>query len=53
MMDDSEYADRFVWKINAYIKEGYLPGKDLIITYETGKLPLDVAVVRKMVKEYF
>lgn len=53
MMDNSEYADNFVWKINTYIKEGFIPGKNLIITYETSKLPLDIAVVRKIIKEYF
>lgn len=52
-MDDSRYADDFTRKINAYIKEGIFPGKNLIITYETGTVPLEVSVVKKLIKNYF
>ena len=52
-MDNMQYADKFVRKVNAYIKEGIFPGIQLIITYETVDVPLDVMVVRKMLRQYF
>lgn len=51
MMSDPVYADEFVQKVNSYIKEGYVLGKDFIITCETENTPLDITVVRKIIKE--
>ena len=53
MLDRAHYADEFVRKMNAYMKEGICPGKNLIITYETGEVPLDVGVVRGLINQYF
>ena len=51
-MDDPEYAENAVRKINTYIQNGILPGKQLIITYETSKCVLNDMVVKKMIREY-
>lgn len=52
-VDDPRYSDEFVRKVNAYIKEDILPGKNLIITYETTAVPLNVDIVRRMIHRYF
>ncbi len=52
-MDDPDYASAAVKKINAYIRNGYLPGERLIITYETLNCPLSMDCVERLVKKYF
>ena len=51
-MDDSYYANEFVKKMNTYVANGYLPGKDVLVTYETMASPLDVSIVKRMVTEF-
>lgn len=51
-LGQGDYADDFARKMNAYIREGIMPGKDLIVTYETKEVPLDVSVVRRILKTY-
>ena len=41
-MDDPEYAEKTIVKINKYINEGLIVGKDFIFTMETSKMPLDI-----------
>lgn len=48
-MDNPEYANTFVKKINNYVLNGIMPGKDLIITYESAEYPLDMKVVRTII----
>lgn len=48
-MDDPEYANTLIKKINNYVLNGIMPGEDLIITYESSEYPLDIKVVRTMV----
>ena len=50
-MDDTYYANEFVKKVNTYVSNYLLPGRDLVVTFETMINPLDVSVVNKMVKE--
>ena len=50
-MDDAYYATEFVRKMNAYVYNGLIPGKDVIVSYETQELPLDIGVVKKMVNQ--
>jgi len=49
-MDDLEYADEFVRKMNTYINNGLFPGRDIILTFETQGNPLDIGVVKKIAK---
>ena len=53
MMDDLEYVEKAVQKINAYQAAGYFPGENLIITMETKSQPLDVRLVKKMIEKYY
>lgn len=50
-MDDPYYANDFVKKINAYVRNDLLPGRDVVITYETQNIPLDIKVVKQLVEE--
>ena len=52
MMDDPEYAGKAIRKVQAYIMNGYLPGKNLILTPETRSIPLSVRVVRTLIREF-
>ena len=50
-MDDPYYASEFVKKMNTYVSNNLLLGRDVLVTFETINNPLDVSVVRKMVEE--
>lgn len=52
MMDNNEYCEKALCKINSYIKNGIIPGKNLIITHETSKHSLETLIVEKMMREY-
>ncbi len=52
MMDDPDYAGKAVRKEQAYIMNGYLPGKNLILTLETRSMALSVRVVKTLIREY-
>ena len=52
MMDNPSYMDDFVSKINLYETNGIIQGKNLIITYETSKIPLNMRTVDKLIKTY-
>lgn len=41
-MDDFEYVDKVVYKLQTYEKNGIYLGVDLFCTYETGKRPLNI-----------
>lgn len=45
MMDNPEYSQKAVKKINAYIKNGIYPGEKLLLTYETSQSPIDMTAV--------
>lgn len=50
-MDDPTYANEFVKKTNAYVANGFLPGKDVVFTYETMANPLEIFTIRRVVEE--
>lgn len=52
MMDDTEYRNEAFRRIRAYEKAGIYPGRDLILTVETGKLPMNAVVAEQMIREY-
>lgn len=49
-MDDPRYAIDFVKKIELYVANDILQGKNLLITYEAAGAPLSVSCVRKVVE---
>ena len=51
LLDDPFYAGEFVRKINGYIANDLLPGRDMLLTFETQSNALDIGMVKKMVSE--
>ena len=45
-MDDPLYADSFVSKLNIYQRNDIIPGKNLVLTYETRENPLAIQNIR-------
>ena len=50
-MDNPGYSDEFVKKINIYSSNGLLPGRDVVLTFETVEHPLDIKNVKRIVYE--
>lgn len=50
-MDDPHYANEFVRKMNMYIANDLLPGRDVVVTYESQSNALDISVVKQLVKQ--
>ena len=52
MMDNPEYCAEAQYKLDIYAKNGYFPGKNLLITLESSKIPLNTEYVDLMIKEH-
>lgn len=48
-MDNDDYVNDFIQKINTYISNQILPGRDLIITYETLDCPLNINTIKVLI----
>jgi len=53
LMDNSEYAEKAVFKIYQLQKEGYIMGKNFLATFETKDTPLTPQKIEMLVKEFF
>lgn len=51
-MDDREYAEKTIKKIENYEKNGIFPGKNLIMTFETKQHPLSMRIVSENIEEF-
>ena len=51
-MDDPEYVEKTVRKINGYELNGLFLGERLITTYETSQQPLNQKIVQALVSQY-
>lgn len=52
MMDNPEYCEKAIKKIECYEKNHIFPGESLIITYETKEHPINIKIIEQMVKQY-
>lgn len=52
LVEKDAYAEDVVRKINGFVNEGYIFGRDFIFTVETLQQPLTSALVMKVVKQY-
>lgn len=52
MMDNPDYADKAVSKIQMYEQNGIFPGEDILITYETGKNAINQKILMKIIQKY-
>ena len=53
MMDDPLYADKACRKTSLYLRNGYIPGKNLILTYESSGVPFSSADAERIIREFF
>ena len=53
MMDDMEYVESVIRKLNTYEKNGIYLGIHLFITYETAKYPLSLRQLEELIKGVF
>lgn len=53
MMDNPEYAQSAVRKIQSYERAGMYSGEQVLFSYETAQNPLDTRLIEQMVKHYF
>ena len=53
MMDDAEYAEKALERIDLYLRNGYYPGLNQILTHETSKRPIRNKLVEEMIDKYF
>lgn len=51
-MDDPEYLEDFMRRIENYQKNGYVIGVDLILTFETLKMPMNSKIVLRTINNY-
>ena len=52
MMDHTDYALSNVARINAYMENGFMPGNNLIMTFETSESPLSTVLIRELIELY-
>lgn len=51
MMDNPEYCQKAIQKLDTYAKNGIFIGKNLLVTFETFRHPLDAKNVEKILQE--
>lgn len=51
-MDEAEYAEKAIRKIDQYTKNGIIPGVRLILTYETSHYALNMSVAKNLICNY-
>ena len=52
LMDDDDYREKAMKKIELYERCGLFPGKKLIMTFETARQPINTQVIVSMIKAY-
>ena len=52
LLDDEDYLNKFLVKLDSYQKNGIRSGEKLILTKETKKHPLNTANVKETIKYY-
>ena len=52
-MGDEDYAYKAIRRINSYILDGFVPGKDLFTTMESSRAPFDIRTLDIMIEENF
>ena len=51
-MDDPIYTTSMTQRIADYSKTGIIPGKNLILTFETAKNPLETKVIERLIEGF-
>ena len=51
-MDDEGYARDNIYRINVYEKNGIFVGENLIVTWETSTMPLDIKLMEDKIRRF-
>lgn len=52
LMDEAEYVEHNMWKLDAYKAQGIFLGVNLIVSYESKRRPLGTREVKMMIEHY-
>ena len=52
MMDNISYANKNIAKIQTYNQNGFFPGKNMIMTFETSQNAISSNIIQNMIKEF-
>ena len=52
MMDNEEYANKNLAKVNSYIQNGFIPGKNMILSFESLRCPISSQNIKKIIESY-
>lgn len=52
LMDDDEYVSQVAWKMNCYEANGFFMGRNLILSMETARYPLDATKIERLAKQF-
>ena len=52
LMDNYEYAEAALRRIETYEKNNIFPGKQLILTHETARYPINLKHIEKVIEQY-
>ena len=52
MMDNIAYSNKNIAKIQAYNQNGFFPGKNMIMTFETSQNAISSNIIQNMIKEF-
>lgn len=52
MMDNPEYSKKAIQKLETYARNGIYIGKNLLVTFETLRRPIDMKIVEQMLMEF-
>lgn len=53
LMDDSNYVENVIYKLNTYQRNGIFLGVNLFVTYENGKAPLNTKALDGLLRKLF
>ena len=53
LMDDQAYIHKAIKKIELYARNGYIMGKNLIVTFENKETPLNMLMINNTIKAFF
>ena len=52
MLGDDDYCEDNLSKINDYVRSGYIPGRNLILSFESSHCPLNALYINAMIEKY-
>lgn len=52
MMDNMEYVEKSIKKINTYAKNGFIQGENLITTFGSGECPLSTRNIEQNITAF-